>query len=79
LLGGVFRGIPWSSAGTLRATVQRMRGAGLSVELLETAYDVDRPEDLVRLRRDLAARDPAAADFPRATARELRQLRETIH
>jgi rSAM/selenodomain-associated transferase 1 len=79
LPGGVFRGIPWSSAGTLRATVQRMRGAGLSVELLETAYDVDRPEDLVRLRRDLAARDPAAADFPRATARELRQLRETIH
>jgi hypothetical protein len=56
-----------------------MRGAGLSVELLETAYDVDRPEDLVRLRRDLAARDPAAADFPRATARELRQLLETIH
>ena len=70
----VFREIPWSTPSTLSVTRDRMRAAGLEVSLLETAYDVDRPEDLGRLRRDLARRDPAGADFPRATARVLAEI-----
>ncbi len=67
----VFRDIPWSSPATLEATLERMRSARLRVALLEPAYDVDRPEDLARLRRDLADRDPAEDDYPRATAAAL--------
>jgi len=70
----VFRGIPWSTASTLQATRERLIAFGLHVEILEAAYDVDRPDDLERLRRDLASRDPEAADFPRATARVLSEL-----
>jgi hypothetical protein len=32
---------------------------------------VDRPEDLARLRRDIAAWDPEEPDFPAATAAAL--------
>jgi hypothetical protein len=69
-----FSGIPWSSDSVLATTLERLRAAGMSFALLETAYDVDRPEDLERLRIDLAARDAGAADFPRATARALADL-----
>jgi rSAM/selenodomain-associated transferase 1 len=70
----VFRDIPWSSSSVLSATRERMAALGLDVALLEPAYDVDRPEDLARLRRDLAERDPAGRDFPRATARALAEI-----
>jgi uncharacterized protein len=72
---GVFEQIPWSSSGVMAATLGRLREAGASVTILETFYDVDRPEDIARLADDLAGRDPAAEDFPRATAMALRQLR----
>ena len=64
----VFRGVPWSTGGVLAATLERFRDAGLSFRILEAYYDVDRPEDLDRVRRDLAGRDPADGDFPAATA-----------
>jgi rSAM/selenodomain-associated transferase 1 len=70
----VFEGIPWSSSGVLRATRDRFAARGIRASFLEPAYDVDRPEDLLRLRRDLARRDPAGEDYPRATARVLRGL-----
>ena len=70
----VFRDIPWSSASVLSATRERMAALGLDVALLEPAYDVDRPEDLARLRRDLAGRDPSGRDYPRATARALAEI-----
>ena len=70
----VFREVPWSTPEVLARTVQRLERAGVRYRLLPAAYDVDRPEDLERLRLDLAERDPGAADYPAATARALRTL-----
>jgi hypothetical protein len=70
----IFRDIAWSTDAVLRQTVARMEGAAIRYRLLDPAYDVDRPEDLDRLRRDLTQRDPAAEDFPAATARVLAAL-----
>lgn len=67
----VFRDIPWSSERTLDVTVARAREKGLRAALLAPAYDVDRPEDLQTLARDLARRDPSDEDYPHATARAL--------
>ncbi len=41
----LFEGIPWSSAGTLRATLARARAGGLSVALLDERRDIDTAED----------------------------------
>jgi uncharacterized protein len=70
----VFEGIAWSTAEVLEQTVARLASAGLRYRLLEPGYDVDRPEDLDRLRRDLAGRDRSAEDYPAATARVLASL-----
>lgn len=70
----VFRDMPWSTPQVLAVTRARLSSAGFAVATLDAAYDVDRPEDLDRLRADLARRDPAAADYPRATARALAEL-----
>ena len=70
----VFRDIPWSTGGVLAETLRRLESAGLPHRVLEAAYDVDRPEDVDRLRLDLAGRDPNAEDYPAATARALAAL-----
>ena len=67
----LFREIPWSSDRTLEVTVDRARTAGLRVRLLEPGYDVDRPEDLETLARELARRDRSDDDYPHATARAM--------
>jgi rSAM/selenodomain-associated transferase 1 len=70
----VFEDIPWSSPRVLSATRDRLAARAIRAAYLEPAYDVDRPEDLDRLRSDLARRDPSGGDYPRATARALRVL-----
>lgn len=45
----LFRDIPWSSPETLRKTIERAEGLGLSVRTLCVLDDVDTPEDLERL------------------------------
>lgn len=70
----VFREVPWSTPATLQATLDRLRDARLSVAVAAPAYDVDRPEDLERLRTDLAGRDPSEEDYPRATSAALALL-----
>ena len=51
---------------------------GLSVTLLERGYDVDEEPDLERLRADLSRLEAAGRtgepDFPRHTARALREI-----
>lgn len=74
----VFREIPWSSPSVLAVTYDRMRALDLRVATLESGYDVDRPEDIGRLRRDLASRDSSSPDYPQATARALAGLSERI-
>jgi len=68
------RDVPWSTDSVLRITRERLAAEGVRLSLLPPAYDVDRPEDVDRLRRDLARRDPEEPDFPRATARALAEL-----
>jgi rSAM/selenodomain-associated transferase 1 len=69
-----FREIPWSTGDVLVVTERRLAERGSPLTLLSPGYDVDRPEDLDRLRRDLAARDASAADYPHATAFALARL-----
>ena len=44
----LFEGIPWSTNAVLKETLQRAEKHNLSVKLLETLSDCDRPEDLSR-------------------------------
>ncbi len=73
-LARLFQGIPWGAEGVLAATRAAASGAGLGLAELPTQWDVDRPEDLCRLARALAAPDQAAR-APR-TARLLAGLQE---
>jgi hypothetical protein len=50
----LFENIPWSGPNVLAVTRERAHALGLSVALLPPWYDVDTPDDLRRLRRDLA-------------------------
>lgn len=70
----VFRDVPWSTPSVLECTLDRLREAGLRFCALAPAYDVDRPEDLAVLRRDIAARRPEEEDYPSATAAVLETL-----
>lgn len=65
---GLLSDLPWSSSDTFTRTVERLRARGLRVEVLERWFDVDRVEDLDRLR---AALRSGEIDAPR-TARILR-------
>ena len=44
----MFRGVEWSTRETLNQTIEAARACGLTVELGEPWFDVDRPEDLAR-------------------------------
>lgn len=57
---GLLAEIPWSCERTFEATLARLRAHGLTVKVLEPWFDIDRPEDLARVRRELA-RDPSVA------------------
>ena len=65
---GLLSDLPWSSSDTYTRTLERLRSRGLRVEVLERWFDVDRVEDLDRLRDALRNGE---IDAPR-TARLLR-------
>jgi rSAM/selenodomain-associated transferase 1 len=48
----IFRGVVWGGTDVLRATLAKLETS--RVQLLPRWYDVDRPDDLARLGRDLA-------------------------
>ena len=58
----VFANVEWGSAAVLSETLQNIQRARLSHRLLRTVWDVDRPEDLERLRarRFFSAAPPGA-------------------
>lgn len=47
----LFEGIEWGSSRVLAQSLAKAEACGLSVALLETLWDVDRPEDWLRYRR----------------------------
>lgn len=63
----LFRDMPWSTATVLAETVARARDLGLRLALLPPWFDVDRGEDLARLRAEARAR-PEAFRPPRTLA-----------
>lgn len=52
---GLLAEVPWSSETTCAAVIARLRAHRLTVATLAPWFDVDRRDDLARLRRDLAA------------------------
>ena len=46
----VFANVPWGTAGVMAATRERLREAGLRWRELPELWDVDRPDDYVRLQ-----------------------------
>lgn len=52
---GLLSGLPWSSPGTCRATLERLNERGLSPRVLDPWFDVDEAADLDRLEEALAA------------------------
>ncbi len=58
----IFDDVEWGSARVLAQTLRNVSRAGLSYRLLRTVWDVDRPEDLERLRsRPLSLAAPRRA------------------
>lgn len=66
----LFAQVDWSSATVLAATQARAEAFGLSLARLPEWYDVDTPEDLERLRRQIATDTTQA----RRTAKYLHRL-----
>lgn len=68
----LFEGVNWGTETVLAETRERALAAGLELKLLPEWYDVDTPEELGRLRRELGGRGPGAR-FTRAFLRGLEQ------
>lgn len=49
---GLFDGIAWSTASVMAATRERLHAAGARWHELSALWDVDRPEDYARLKRE---------------------------
>ncbi len=49
----LFEAVEWGSENAFRQTAANINRAGLSLQYIRTWYDVDKPEDLLRLRADL--------------------------
>ena len=65
----LFDDIAWGAEDVLETTLLRAKEAGLRCELIDELYDVDTPEDLIRLRQEL---DGPSGDAHRHTKEALR-------
>ncbi len=59
---GLLHNLPWSQADTFAKTLERLKQSGLTTTVLEPWFDVDRWEDLLRLRRLLDAGELVAPE-----------------
>ncbi len=62
----IFEHIDWSTDRVLRQTLEKAAGLGLHVNLLPLWYDVDTPDDLLRLQADLRRLDDGSLANTRA-------------
>ena len=69
----LFQDIAWSTARVAAQTLAHAEALGLSVALLPAWYDVDTPEDLDRLKAELATLPPEAVPYTRRFFAALRQ------
>lgn len=65
---GMLSGIPWSQSTTFASTLGRLNELGLRSIVLDPWYDIDRPEDLQRLRSDVVRGTTAAPNTARVLA-----------
>jgi rSAM/selenodomain-associated transferase 1 len=70
----IFDGITWGSDRVLAETLERMKKAGASLDLLPIWYDVDRVEDLRLLKTHLSLSAHGGADFSANTLNYLNRL-----
>jgi rSAM/selenodomain-associated transferase 1 len=72
---GIFRGVHWGTSFAFRDMRRNLIGAGLACSILEPAWDVDRPADLLalarRLRKEPSKRQQAPALWQFVKARRL--------
>jgi hypothetical protein len=54
-LPNIFKDIPWSTRAVVTSTIRRIAEMKATFSLLDKWYDIDRVEDLLRLKRDLNA------------------------
>lgn len=66
--------MPWSTPAVLKRIVAEAGKRGLSIHLLPSWYDVDRPDDLDRLARELDAEPSAVPGYPQRTADAVARL-----
>jgi rSAM/selenodomain-associated transferase 1 len=69
-----FGGVPWGGGEVLERSLAGARAAGASTLLLATHADVDRPGDLIGLRKQLAAEGGEAARLAPRTRAVLEEL-----
>ena len=69
----LFEGIAWSTETVLAQTLAKAAALTLSVSLTPPWYDLDTPDDLHRLVRDLAAVPPGSEDDCPATRAALKE------
>lgn len=71
----LFQDIAWSTPDVLSRTLERAGEIGLSSSLLPMWYDVDEPQDFLRLQAELSAQAPCpGAALPGGPARHTRAL-----
>lgn len=58
----LFENVEWSSPQTFEQTVRNIENANLTLSLLPLWYDIDTPEDLAKLRRELTGNPKAAIE-----------------
>lgn len=66
-VASLLRAVPWGTAEVCEVTRRNAAVARLEVAVLPSSWDVDRPEDLIRLRREVTAL-PAPDRPPRVDA-----------
>jgi hypothetical protein len=71
----IFEHIPWGTSGVLAATKARASEAGVKLTWLPAWYDVDTPEELERLKRELNE-NKSAAGFTRRFLKDLAKNRQ---